>query len=229
MRAVSELSGGLPRVINLLCDRALEEGYAARRRTIDGSVIRTAAHALGIDEAAAATSPPIRVNATPFASRRSTWSLVIASSLALVAVSIWFAARGARFTVPAVAPAASTSRGSDAGRDVPQANSRASTPEAATLGTPSPSRADASSSSAVPAPSATERFDIVVASFRTDSRATAVAASVAALGLPTYRRVADGWQQVISGPFASRADAGEAQQRLQHAGLSSTQIVRSAR
>ena len=74
-----------------------------------------------------------------------------------------------------------------------------------------------------------ERFEIVVASFRTDARATSVAAEVAALGLPIRRRVSDGWQQVLAGPFASRAQAEDAQQRLDRAGLTRTQIVLAAR
>jgi len=51
-----------------------------------------------------------------------------------------------------------------------------------------------------------------------------VAAEVAALGLPIGRRVADGWQQVICGPFISRPDAEQAQQRIHLAGLTGTQI-----
>jgi cell division protein FtsN len=54
-----------------------------------------------------------------------------------------------------------------------------------------------------------------------------VASDVASLGLPSRRRVADGWQQVIAGPFASRSAAEEAQQLLNRAGLSGTQIVPS--
>jgi cell division protein FtsN len=78
----------------------------------------------------------------------------------------------------------------------------------------------------VPAATATgERFDVIVASFRTDVRATSVAAEVAALGLPVHRRAADGWQQVIAGPFASRPAAEDAQQRIHRAGLTGTQIV----
>jgi cell division protein FtsN len=69
------------------------------------------------------------------------------------------------------------------------------------------------------------RFDIVVASFRTDARAESVAREVAALGLPIRRRVSDNWQQLVSGPFASRHDAEEAQQRLHGARLTGTQIV----
>jgi cell division protein FtsN len=68
-----------------------------------------------------------------------------------------------------------------------------------------------------------------VASFRTDARATSVANAVSELGLPMRRRVSDGWNQVISGPFASRADADAAQQRLDRAGLTGTQIVPTAR
>jgi cell division protein FtsN len=60
-------------------------------------------------------------------------------------------------------------------------------------------------------------------------RATSVAAQAAALGLPIRRRVSDGWQQVVSGPFVSRQHAEEAQQRLQRAGLTGTQIVPAAR
>ena len=52
IHAVSQLSGGLPRVINLLCDRSLEEAYASRLRLIDRPLILTAARALGIGETA---------------------------------------------------------------------------------------------------------------------------------------------------------------------------------
>jgi cell division protein FtsN len=52
-----------------------------------------------------------------------------------------------------------------------------------------------------------------------------VAAEVEALGLPFRRRVADGWQQVIAGPFASRDQAELAQDRLDAAGLTGTQIT----
>jgi cell division protein FtsN len=72
---------------------------------------------------------------------------------------------------------------------------------------------------------ADERFEIVVASFRTDERAAAVTAEVTTLGLPNRRRVADGWQQVLVGPFTSRAEALNAQQRLDGAGLTGSAIV----
>jgi cell division protein FtsN len=69
------------------------------------------------------------------------------------------------------------------------------------------------------------RFDIVVASFKTETRATSVAAQVASLGMSVRQRVSNGWQQVVAGPFASRAKAEEAHDRLQRAGLGDTHIV----
>jgi cell division protein FtsN len=84
-----------------------------------------------------------------------------------------------------------------------------------------------------PAPAAgqttADRYDIVVASFRTELRASSVANEVATLGLPIRRRLSDGWHQVISGPFSTRLDAEDAQRRLDRAGLSGTQIVPSVR
>lgn len=57
----------------------------------------------------------------------------------------------------------------------------------------------------------------------------AVAAEVSAAGLPTRRRTADAWQQVVVGPFTTRPEAEAAQQRLQTSGFSGTQIVTGLR
>jgi len=69
----------------------------------------------------------------------------------------------------------------------------------------------------------------VVASFRTASRATDVAARVTALGEPVRQRIAGGWQQVLAGPYGSAAQARDAQQRLERAGFPGTQLVPVAR
>jgi cell division protein FtsN len=68
-------------------------------------------------------------------------------------------------------------------------------------------------------------FEIVVASFRTTTRASAVAAELVALGQPVRQRESDGWQQVLAGPFDTRAAAEAAQQKLDLAGYTGTQIV----
>ena len=46
VRLIADLSRGLPRRVNLICDRALEEGRAARSSVIDASMIRRAARAI---------------------------------------------------------------------------------------------------------------------------------------------------------------------------------------
>jgi type II secretory pathway predicted ATPase ExeA len=309
IRAVSELSGGLPRMINLLCDRSLEEAHASRLRIIDGPLIQTAARALGVGQQAAPATTPATVSATttgteveldesfwtgsqfepappdstvhpvdepapahpadepalahpvdepalahpadepapavvsallrPAAAPRSTLYLAVATSVALAGVAIWFGIVAMRPPVIeppplAATPASPATRGSSAPRDPapavvnPPVPAAAVPAAAATGGTPI-LKPTAPAPSAGAATATSGRFDIVVASFRTDSRATAVASAVAALGLPTRRRVSDGWQQVLSGPFASRTEAEDAQKRLNRSGLTETQIVPTAR
>jgi type II secretory pathway predicted ATPase ExeA/cell division septation protein DedD len=48
IRAIWRWSGGLPRVVNLLCDHALEAAFAQRLHTIDADLIGTAAIALDL-------------------------------------------------------------------------------------------------------------------------------------------------------------------------------------
>ncbi len=54
LRQVAELSHGIPRSINLLCDRALDLSYESRRHTIDGRMVRAAARRLALTSAPAA-------------------------------------------------------------------------------------------------------------------------------------------------------------------------------
>ncbi len=264
LEAVSELSGGLPRLVNLLCDRSLEEACASRLPTIDAPVIRAAAHALGVGPQTAPDSPPepfwslMRSELPPAPDKTepadearpvesdvrpseaaspgvSKYWLLVSALAAAAAVFIWLGVRSAR------SPASGSPRSAVSGASpvTPEKAAPSTRPEAAPSEAKPPvpvaptSRTPAPAAAAAPAaPAAStlgERFDIVVASFRTDERATSVASEVTRLGLPVRRRVVDGWQQVVSGPFASRGDADDAQQRLNRAGLTGTQIVRIAR
>ena len=165
--------------------------------------------------------------------------LVLAAVLVAAAAAVWLGVRAAnppttptmRSETAAPAPAGMTAQAARP-QSVP-AGAPPSVPEpAAATGTPTSPVAGATAAAAPSAAAATataERFEIVVASFRIDAGATSVAAQVTALGLPNRRRVLDGWQQVLAGPFASRAEAEEAQQRLDRAGLTRTQIVVTAR
>ena len=324
MQALSDLSGGLPRVINLLCDRSLEEAFASRLRVVDRPLLLAAARALGLPvigtpandtpaasaaaTSAAPTSTPATtapatarsapvdatVHATPVEPDKSFWAatrpesaapksavhsaddagplalaagprpaaaprvtmwVVVAASVAFGAVAIWLGLRAAR-PDEAPAPRSVTAPGASAPlvlsprpETVPEPAATTGTPGPQTTGTPapqttrtpvpqtagtpvpqatkpppSPPQATSAAPAAAPA-AATGGFDIVVASFRTEGRASSVAAEVQALGLPIRRRLSDGWYQLISGPFKSRTSAEDAQQRLQRAGLAGTQIV----
>lgn len=72
-RAVHGYSGGIPRLINVICDNALLAGYASDRRTIDGPQIDEVAADLRLRPArnvrtivAPITTAPVEVEAPPF-------------------------------------------------------------------------------------------------------------------------------------------------------------------
>ena len=66
VRAVAQLSRGIPRVVNLLCDRALEAAYERRSRPVDAALINAAAQALDLVAAPqAAASLAAAVPASP--------------------------------------------------------------------------------------------------------------------------------------------------------------------
>jgi general secretion pathway protein A len=74
--AVTSLSGGLPRLINLLCDRALMAGAQADSQTIVVANVHEAGEALGMT----APEAPVRVSRRPW--HRSLW--IVAAALVLV-------------------------------------------------------------------------------------------------------------------------------------------------
>jgi general secretion pathway protein A len=245
-------SRGLPRIVNLLCDRALEGACAQQVRTIGEPEVDAAALALGLapqsiwapvrvegpqDDPRETIPGGLNVTSPASVSRRKTIVAVAAAAAAVLGIA-WFAIRAPRTTVtdsrdrqaaampsapsapaatrvvhpptapspePAVAPIPST----------PAAATPAPVPEAAAAATP-------------PLPPA-GAFEIVVASFKTEARASAVAAQVSDTGLPVRQREAGGWQQIIAGPFPSRDEADAARQRLDEAGLTGTHVAPAGR
>ena len=271
IQAVWTISGGIPRVINLVCDRALEAAFAVRRRTIDRTVIDWAARSLGwaappghaegraevAADAPAAAAQPAAPRAAeqdlPWMNPRDhvvpaaldplqqpapasrTRAYLAAAAVVLAAGAIWFGVRAVNRPGPPTdatpsAPPIAIAPGALPGTAPPPENVPAALP-AATTGTPAaPETPVVSTPSPGTSPEpAGDRFEIVVASFRTDARAAAVEAEVAALGLPTRRRVSEGWQQVLCGTFASRGEAEEAQRQLDRANLTGSAIVPAAR
>ena len=266
LSALWRLSGGTPRILNLLCDRALEAAYEQQARSVGAPHVEAAAEELGFQAvsstaAAPASTAPARVVPAPIAP--------MADEEFETALPDFPAAeapperRAASSLPPAWSPSSWSRRGSSCGRSIPRIRQRArsqprrprrrsggrrrhrrprtrprllqilvrlhgSSSRAVQPAAPPPS----TSSSTEPAQAAAGSpgsFEIVVASFRTMTRASEVAAELTSLGQPVRQRSSDGWQQVLAGPFASRIAAEEAQAKLDRAGYTGTQIVPASR
>jgi general secretion pathway protein A len=222
--AVARLSRGTPRVVNLLCDRALEATFADRSRTVDAQAIERAARSLQFADAEVDT---IELASTSRIPRTSRYAVGIAA-LVLVGAIAWLGVRQL-----------------DRGRSAQRPTSVITLPPSAAGATPSPAAPAPSSFPAQieavplvaaaqpnpPAAAATaetrDGFDILVASFRTEVRATEVAEQLRNAGQRVRQRSVGGWQQVVAGPFASRTAAEDAQRLLERDGFAGTQIVSS--
>jgi general secretion pathway protein A len=256
--AVGRISRGIPRVVNLLCDRALEAAYASQLATADTPQIKAAAESLGLATDAQPTAAPslrLRPDLERTETRADESSAIsvpqtgryalIAALLALAAVAVWFGMRGlGQPSTPepasqvqaappqpaphpqAVPPAAAPAREPATPSATPATTPLAATPSAAA---PAPASAPPATGTAPSSAAAGDRFEIVVASFRTAARATDVATAISALPEPVRQRSAGGWEQVIAGPYASADLAREAQQRLERAGFTGIHISPAAR
>ena len=274
LSALWRLSGGTPRILNLLCDRALEAAYEQQARSVGAPHVEAAAEELGFQAvsstaaAPASTAPastaPARVVPAPIApmadeefetvlldfpaaeapARAKSGILVATAVVAIVVVAAWFLVRAvyppnqpeSTFTAVAPPPAELRPQTAPPPADAPAPASDPGPASTAPAPQPAPSQPAApppsTSSSIEPTQAAAESpgsFEIVVASFRTMTRASEVAAELTSLGQPVRQRSSDGWQQVLAGPFASRIAAEEAQAKLDRAGYTGTQIVPAAR
>jgi type II secretory pathway predicted ATPase ExeA/cell division protein FtsN len=287
LSAIWRLSRGTPRIINVLCDRALEAAYEQQARSVDFPLVEGAAAELGMTIAptpaptpppsALAAYPPERtVAAEPPPAASVVWSdheelpvrfgetaeiekarpqanrLLVGAAVVIVAgAAAWFAVRGfwrSESSFTAAAPAERQPPPAATPPATPSATAPASPPVTSPVNPPVsppvnkvPDAAPTTSTPAMPAATPLAAppvsagqgqasadvgpFEIVVASFRTMTRASSVAAELTALGQPVRQRTSDGWQQVLAGPFPTREAATAAQERLDRAGYTGTQIV----
>ena len=288
LSAIWRLSGGTPRVINLLCDRALEAAYEKQAHSVGGPLVDAAAAELGlltVPPAVAARSgamptvaaptiaapivaaptvvaptvvapvaaPSVREAGDPWApgpleempvafggaagaetpAPPRSRLLLVAAVVVVAAGAAWFGVRAlypsgqsastppAEQAAPAAPPADRPAPGAPPPAAAPPSNAPAPSPAtSAAAPVPSPATSPAPSSTEPGAPPASgppAAFEIVVASFRTMTRASQVAAELEALGQPVRQRTSDGWQQVLAGPFqdpgGGQTSAGEASTR----------------
>jgi len=99
---VHSLSGGVPRLINLICDRALLAGFSAKANRITHDMVAGAASSLDIDRA---TRPRFK-----WFSRRGSFAagalVVLLASVASVALTAWLYQRLGGWTLHASTPPA---------------------------------------------------------------------------------------------------------------------------
>jgi general secretion pathway protein A len=113
MDTVHAISGGVPRIINLICDRALMLGYEARTEKIADSHIATAAAALGLN----VPRPTRREALLGSAGRSLRIAAVVIAGLLLGAAAATYAVLGNPFELiaaaesPAIEPPAPQSLG----------------------------------------------------------------------------------------------------------------------
>lgn len=234
---IADLSHGIPRRINLLCDRSLEYTFLAQSWLVDSEMVDSAARALQLDDSRH-PGPPERVAIAerqpdtfdfPPATATTDYKGIVAGAIAAgvlaMIVASWVLGRSINRDTNAEAPPISTETQSQPPAPPPTPAAQPAAVGRAPEPSGTPGRQPATSASPVAERPLSDTFDIVVASFRTSTRATAVAADIGALGQPVRQRVANGWHQVLAGPFRSRSLADQAQQQLQRAGFAGTQIV----
>ena len=202
VNAIASLSGGIPRTVNLLCERSLD---LARRRgvsPINTSIVRVAAKQLEIK------------SSRPWFKNKRT-AVVASVLLAGVPPATWLwasqSARVAPATTVATAAAPASTAGPDravvaAGADIPVVIDDVAT---GTL-------------------TLADGLTIQVAAFREPDRATAVTQQLRSAGLPAFRRMEPGGLRhlVLVGPYVTEAETQSAQQILAAQGFRQTKVVR---
>jgi general secretion pathway protein A len=197
VRAIWRGSGGLPRVVNLLCDRALEAAYHRQLRTIDADLVETAAAERlpqgpprvpdiwmppQVDAGRESIAAPVENVSTT--TRRSTLVPVSIGVLAVTVVAAWFGYRAlktdtdSRPTPSGVQPSAAAPAIQPPQAASPIEPAAASAPASPRPDAATPEPAAAAARGAAAPSNTAPSFEIVVASFRTESRADAVAAQV---------------------------------------------------
>ena len=93
--AVARISGGIPRLVNTLCDRALDTAYERKMRTIEPGAVTEAAERLRLDTPAAMSLPT---------RQRSPQLAAAVAAVVLLAGGAWWWTRGGAPAEPSTAP-----------------------------------------------------------------------------------------------------------------------------
>ncbi|HTK29781.1 MAG TPA: AAA family ATPase [Vicinamibacterales bacterium] len=253
--AVAVITGGVPRVINTLCDRALEIGFDRKHETLDAAVVVAAADQLRlmVPEKIRGTRAPATAAASVDAAREdeppADFDVPEFDETPEPRVAARFDKRIAAFVVVALGaaawwvigrrPAAPPSRAAIERPAIPaQAGVVGGT--SASPGASAAERPPAAPAPPAPAPSAAKqpspadppaagpsRYYVAVAAFKTPQRAADIVDQLTRGGLQAAVRPASagGWLQVVVGPYATALEAAAAQPLLGRQGFSGTRVV----
>jgi general secretion pathway protein A len=250
LTTVQQFSGGIPRVVNILCDRSLEVGFEHKTRTIDRPLVLTAAERLklSLPQRRTRQTAPGRRTTPAMGIKTARIGAVAAALLLTGAIGWWLSARTAQ--TAGRAPAAPPNAPAQAGPNTPAptaaepadgspSNGSRASDRPVSAGSAAAGASGAASSSESLAPSMRDptpltgqkgdRYDIAVAAFRTQKRAFDVAADIAAKGHPvTTRTDSTGtWYLVVVGPYSSAGEAEAAQRTLAREGFADTRVSSS--
>jgi general secretion pathway protein A len=202
MKAIASISGGIPRTVNLLCERSLD---LARRRgvsPINASIVRRAAKQLEI--------PASRLW---FMNKRT--AVVASVLLAGVPPATWLWASQSARSAPVAAVASAAAPASTTVPDRPVLAAAADVTVVID---------DVTNGTLVLA----DGLTIQVAAFRERDRAAAVTQQLRGAGLPAFRRIEPGGLRhlVLVGPYVTDGETQSAQQILAEQGFRQTKVVR---
>jgi len=222
--AIQRISRGVPRVINIVCDRAMELGHEQQEQSIGRKDIVAAATRLKLPL-------PLTMKRLP----RMPAAAAAAALLGAAVAGAWLWSAQARN--PASAATATTTPTAITKplprTPPPEPLSRGSSVPTASASVPRPTGTDGTAGVASPAreiPQSEGRkadsYNIAVAAFRTSKRANDVASDIAAKGLPVTMRTdsTGGWYQVVVGPYSSASEAEAAQRTLAREGFADTRV-----
>ena len=243
LQLVADVSRGIPRLVNTVCDRALDAAFEARVHVVDRKAVLLAATRLRLP-----VPPGQRV------ARLSRVAAGLVLAALVTAGGWWWWTRQVQSTSPTTSPAVSPTTSTQATPSVPllspspivdaplgSAGAPLPAPGAAVempsvalptepTAAPAPARPSVvPSRDASPSPSPVAGpgvYEITAASFKTEERATGVAQTLAKAGLPVEARIdsTGQWYRVVVGPFTSSEGARAAQETLVERGFTGTRI-----
>jgi general secretion pathway protein A len=213
-------TGGVPRLINLVCDRSLLGGYSARTNRITLEMVERAATTLDLVPPRPSIIEWVRAHAVRVAAGTAAAAAIVVAAALSVAL---MQARSVRGDDAARTPPASIEAASRASVDPAVPPARDAQPTEGTAGTGGPASMN---DSAKPAAS----YLVLVGSFRQQEEATRLTGQLQEQGYRSTIERATGtrgvWYQVLVGPYSEPDQARQDHERVrQLPGYSDARLV----